>query len=224
MGFKNKSKEIENDFLKEREKMIDKQIIARNIKNQKVIEIMKMIPRHIFVRKEDVKKAYEDYPLPIGEGQTISQPYMVALMTECLELVNTDRTLEIGTGSGYQTSLLAKLSNEVYTIERFLVLIENAKKILDSFGIINIHYKVGDGTKGWDEYAPFDKIIVTAGAPEVPELLLKQLKDEGILVIPIGNTSIQRLTVFKKINGNIESKEVCGCTFVPLIGEFGWKN
>lgn len=217
---------IEKDsrnYIKERNKMVDEQIISRGINDRRVTDVMKLIPRHIFVRSDDIKRAYEDYPLPIGEGQTISQPYMVALMTECLELINSDRVLEIGTGSGYQTAVLAKLSSEVYTIERFLILTENAKKILDSLDILNVKYKVGDGTKGWEEYAPFDKILVTAGAPSVPEILLIQLKDGGILVIPEGSVT-QTLMVYKKNKGKIQSREVCSCTFVPLVGEFGWRD
>lgn len=222
MEFENQM--TKKDYVKERNSMVDEQIIVRGVKDQKVIEFMRIIPRHLFVRSADIERAYEDYPLSIGEGQTISQPYMVALMTECLELADTDRVLEIGTGSGYQTSILAKLSKEVYTIERFLDLTSNAKRILDSLAILNIQYKVGDGTKGWDEYSPFDKIIVTAGAPEVSKKLLGQLQDYGILVAPIGTSGVQMLTVFKKIKGKFEAKEICSCTFVPLVGEFGWKN
>jgi protein-L-isoaspartate(D-aspartate) O-methyltransferase len=215
---------MDENYIEKRNKMVDEQIIARGIQDKKVIDAMRLVPRHIFVKKKDIKKAYEDHPLSIGENQTISQPYMVALMTECLELANTDKVLEIGTGSGYQTSILAKLSSEVYTIDRFMVLSKNAEKLLKEIGITNVHYKVGDGTKGWNECSPFDKIIVTAGAPYVSGVLFEQLKENGILLAPIGNKMSQMLTVHKKIKGKIEIKEISGCMFVPLIGEFGWKS
>lgn len=211
-------------YIKERNRMVEQQIINRGINDKKVIEIMRLIPRHLFVDKEDKKKAYEDYPLSIGENQTISQPYMVALMTECLELSSNDKVLEIGTGSGYQTAILAKLSGEVYTVERFVTLSLNAKRILDSLGILNVKYKVGDGTKSWSEYSPYDKITVTAGAPKIPEPLIAQLKDDGVLVIPLDTDGSQMLTVVKKVKGNIEKKQICACTFVPLVGEYGWSK
>lgn len=213
------------DFDALRKNMVEQQLIGRgDITDARVIQAFLKVPRHKFVTSNEQKKAYADCPLPIGNGQTISQPYMVALMTQCLELKGDERVLEIGTGSGFQTAILAEIAKQVYTIERFAELSENAKKNLSDLNYSNIHFKTGDGTLGWKENAPFDGIIATAGAPKAPVRLLEQLADGARLVIPIGGSISQALTVFQKKAKKIESAEVCGCMFVPLVGEDGWKK
>ena len=211
------------DFEAMRKKMVEEQLIPRGISEKRVLESFNKVPRHEFVPKELLQSAYNDYPLPIGGGQTISQPYMVALMTESLKLKGDERILEVGTGSGYQAAILAKLSKEVYSIERFQDLADTAKKALDSLGYKNVKIKVGDGTLGWEEFAPYDGIIVTAGAPGIPESLVNQLKDNGRLVIPIGGSGFgQVMTIVEKTGHAIRTSEICGCMFVPLIGKEGW--
>ncbi|MDI6641809.1 MAG: protein-L-isoaspartate(D-aspartate) O-methyltransferase [Elusimicrobiota bacterium] len=214
----------QKDFDVLRTEMVETQIIQRGITDTNVVKAMLKVPRHLFVPKEYINQAYDDHPLPIGEGQTVSQPYMVALMTELLALSSTEKVLEIGTGSGYQTALLAELSKEVYTVERIKVLIDRAKKLLDLLNYKNIFYKVGDGTEGWEESAPYDRIIVTAGSADMPEPLIEQLKENGKVVIPIGDRFSQVLCVFEKKDGKLKKREICGCVFVPLIGKFGWKK
>jgi protein-L-isoaspartate(D-aspartate) O-methyltransferase len=208
-----------------RKNMVEQQLIARtDIIDKKVLEAFFKVPRHKFVSDKDQTSAYSDFPLPIGSGQTISQPYMVALMTQCLKLNGKEKVLEIGTGSGYQTAILAEIAKEVYTVERFAELSASAEKILNKLGYKNIRFKAGDGTLGWEEEAPFDGIIVTAGAPFVPKPLLDQLKDNGRLVIPVGPNLNQTLTVYTKKGNQIDSEQICGCMFVPLIGKEGWKD
>lgn len=207
----------------ERERMVDEQIVARNINDQRVIEAMRTVPRHVFVDKAYYHQAYKDYPLPIGHDQTISQPYMVAVMTELLELKGSERVLEIGTGSGYQTAILALLADKVYSVERIIELTRNARVILDKLGFRNISVTMRDGSLGWPDFAPYDGIIVTAGAPEIPDALLTQLADKGRLVVPVGDEYSQVLNQVKKHKGRIYRKEYFGCTFVPLIGKQGWK-
>ncbi|MDD5450165.1 MAG: protein-L-isoaspartate(D-aspartate) O-methyltransferase [Candidatus Omnitrophica bacterium] len=211
------------DYEVERNAMVDAQLIARGITDRRVLDAFRRVLRHEFVPDSLKKQAYEDHPLPIGEGQTISQPYMVAIMTESLGLKGSEKVLEIGTGSGYQTAILAELAKEVYSIERFADLADAAKKTLDGLGYKNVTVKTGDGTLGWQEQAPYDGIIVTAGAPEIPESLIKQLKESGRLVIPVGGTFSQVLTVFTKKKDKIISNEICGCVFVPLVGKEGWR-
>lgn len=208
----------------ERNAMVDQQLIPRGISDKRVLEVFRGVQRHEFVSSSVLKEAYADHPLPIGQGQTISQPYMVALMTECLRLKGDETVLEIGTGSGYQTAILAELAKEVYSIERLEILAEKAKETLDRLGYKNIKINVGDGTLGWEDYAPYDGILVTAGAPNVPESLIKQLNKNGRLVIPVGGTFSQVLTVVEKKKGKTFSTEVCGCVFVPLVGKEGWKD
>lgn len=215
------------NFDSQRVKMAEEQLIARgDITNRRVLDAFLKVPRHKFVPLQEQKSAYGDFPLPIGCGQTISQPYMVALMTQCLGLKGDEKVLEIGTGSGYQAAILAQLAKEVYTVERFAELSETAKTNISELGYSNIYFKVGDGTLGWKENAPFDGIIVTAGAPRPPQPLLEQLAQGGRLVIPIGGGFSQTLTLIKKGPGpaQIESKEVCGCMFVPLVGKEGWNK
>jgi len=216
---------MDNDkFSKQREEMVEYQLKRRGIRDPLVLEAFRSVPRHRFVEPGMVGSAYSDHPLPIGEGQTISQPYMVALMTQCLELKGGEKILEIGTGSGYQAAILARIAGEVYTIERIASLSERSRAILTELGYNNVHFRVGDGTLGWPEEAPYDGIIVTAGAPRVPEPLVEQLAEGGRLVIPVGGSWSQELLVVRKMEGEIVEQEVCGCVFVPLIGEHGWKS
>ena len=205
-----------------RKKMLETQLILRGIRDQRVLEAFGAVEREKFVPDKFKNDAYGDFPLSIGHGQTISQPYMVACMTEQLGLRGNEKVLEIGTGSGYQTAILAKLAEKVYSIERIPELAEGAKKILEDLGYNNIEIKVGDGTLGWREYAPYDAIIVTAGAPDAPQALIDQLAERGRLVIPIGDRFTQMLTLIEKKHGKIETTPVTGCMFVPLIGKQGW--
>jgi len=210
------------NFKKVREEMIKYQIRGRGIKDERVLRVMSIVPREKFIAKENKEEAYLDSPLPIGMGQTISQPYMVALMTECLSLKGPERVLEVGTGSGYQAAILSKLAKEVYTIERFKILAERAKRIFKELGIKNIKVVVGDGTNGLKEYSPYDGIIVTAGAPEIPKTLVDQLKEDGRIVIPVGNSFSQDLLRGIKVKGKLKIRNFGGCVFVPLVGKYGW--
>jgi len=216
-------KEI-NEWKHERKRMVKEQISARGIKDERVIDVMNRVPRHIFVDKTYYHQAYNDYPLPIGYGQTISQPYMVAMMTELLELKSDEKVLEIGTGSGYQTAILASLCAKVYSIERIAELTKRARTTLDSLGFQNVNLMVGDGSIGWPDYSPYDGIIVTAGAPEIPNALIEQLAENGRLVIPVGDEFSQVLNLVRKHKGRIYRKEFFGCTFVPLVGKGGWNK
>jgi protein-L-isoaspartate(D-aspartate) O-methyltransferase len=212
------------DFQKLREEMVQEQLIPRDICDKKVLDVFRKVPRHRFVSEDLQSSAYADYPLPIGENQTISQPYMVALMTQLLELTGEEKILEIGTGSGYQAAILAELSKTVYSIERIPSLAEKAKKILNELGYKNVHIKVEDGTLGWQEFSPFDAIIVTAASPDIPETLINQLTDRGKFVIPVGAAFGQTLVLVEKIKGKIITKNICGCVFVPLIGKYGYNK
>jgi protein-L-isoaspartate(D-aspartate) O-methyltransferase len=209
-----------------RKRMVQEQIVARGVSDRRVIDAMLRIPRHIFVQEAFALQAYNDTSLPIGDKQTISQPYIVALMTELLELTGTEKVLEIGTGSGYQTAILATLTNRVCTAERIRPLALRARKCLDSLRLFNIMLRINDSDDspvGWEEEAPFDAIIVTAGAPEVPEILTDQLAVGGRLVIPVGSETEQvLLKVVKRAGGELETVSSVGCRFVPLIGRQGW--
>ncbi|RQW87944.1 MAG: protein-L-isoaspartate(D-aspartate) O-methyltransferase [Geobacter sp.] len=208
-----------------RKRMVETQVIGRGIRDRRVIDAMLKIPRHLFVEEAMAAQAYNDNPLPIGERQTISQPYMVALMTELLELKGKERVLEIGTGSGYQAAVLAVLADRVYTMERIRPLAMRARKVLDSLGLLNVNIKIDDGTCGWEEESPFDAIIVTAGAPEIPEALVKQLAPGGCLVLPVGNQTSQTLVrILKDEDGAISVEQSIGCRFVKLIGKHGWEG
>lgn len=212
------------DFSEARKKMVQNQIIARGIEDSRVIDAMIKIPRHEFITSKFWNQAYNDYPLPTDCGQTISQPYIVALMTELLELKGDEKVLEIGTGSGYQTAILAELSASVYSVERFNKLSLRAKEILDKLDYKNINIKTDDGTKGWHEFSPYDAIIVTASTPQIPQPLIDQLRDNGRMVIPVGARFSQDLTLVKKEKGNVITSSHSGCIFVPLIGDYGWKD
>jgi protein-L-isoaspartate(D-aspartate) O-methyltransferase len=212
------------DPLLARQTMVRDQIMARGIKDEKILRAFTDIPRHKFVEDYLKYKAYDDYPLSIGFGQTISQPYMVAIMTEALKLQPESRVLEIGTGSGYQTAILSRLANFVYSVERLAPLASKARKTLDELGIFNVQIIVGDGTKGYAKEAPFDRIIVTAGAPFTPEALIEQLAPEGMLVIPVGDQYLQDLKRITKKKNGVKTESLGGCRFVKLIGENGWKE
>lgn len=210
------------DFAEERERMVAAQIAPRDIKDERLLVAMRKVPRHLFCNPAGHPEAYRDHPLSIGEGQTISQPYMVALMTDRLRLTGAERVLEIGTGSGYQTAILAELAAEVVSVERIGVLAERARKALQEQGYENVRVEVGDGTVGWPDGAPYDRIIVTAGSPEVPPSLMQQLADGGIMVIPVGPRYLQSLTIVTRHGDKFDEQADCACTFVKLIGKEGW--
>ena len=214
-------------YKKPRKKMLTSQVISRGVSDARVLKAMEKIPRHLFVDEGLQDQAYADNPLPIGERQTISQPYIVALMTEALELKGNEKVLEIGTGSGYQAAILAELSERVFSIERIGSLADKARKVLESLNYYNVLIRVGDGTYGWREESPFDAIIVTAGAPDVPRTLLEQLAIGGRLVVPTGDRYTQKLLKLTRTSEsleNTETKDLGGCRFVNLIGEYGWKG
>ena len=207
-----------------RKTMVEEQLRRRGIRDEKVLAVFQKVPRHEFVSKDLVASAYDDYPLAIGEGQTISQPYMVALMTECLKLKGAEKVLEIGTGSGYQLAILLEIAKEAYSVERIGPLAERAGDTLKRLGYTNFKIKVGDGTLGWKECGPYDGIVVTAGSPAIPRPLLGQLKDGGRLVVPVGGAFGQTLMVLEKKGEGITAKEVLDCVFVPLVGKEGWRE
>ncbi len=204
-----------------REKMVKEQILARGIKDQRVIKALYDIPRQDFIPDGFSEDSYADHPVPIGKGQTISQPYIVALMTSKLEIKGPEKVLEIGTGSGYQTAVLAEICSQVVTVEREEDLFKRAREVLTLQGYTNIDFILGDGTLGFPEKAPFDRIIVTAGAPKVPGSLLAQLKDEGKMILPVGDMYMQRLVLIKKNSGAFLSEDICVSVFVPLKGSQG---
>ncbi|MBU1111090.1 protein-L-isoaspartate(D-aspartate) O-methyltransferase [Patescibacteria group bacterium] len=212
------------DYVSECQQMVKTQLEARDIIDPRVLEAFSRVPRHEFVSINLREGAYVDYPLSIGEGQTISQPYMVALMTQALQLKGTERVLEVGTGSGYQAAILACLAGEVYSIERLPGLAEESETRLVRLGFGNVRIKVGDGTKGWEEFSPYDGIIVTAGSNQVPEPLLQQLNDGGRLVIPVGGEFLQDLKRVTRKGDKFVQESLGGCRFVPLIGEYGWRE
>lgn len=206
-----------------RERMVDNQIIARGIKDARVISAMKKVERHLFVPESARRYAYRDGPLSIGEGQTISQPYIVAFMTEYLEPEPSMKVLEIGTGSGYQAAILAEIVNEVYTIEIIETLGKRAKELLAGLGYDNVHVKIGDGYEGWAEHAPYDAIIVTCAPNDIPEPLKDQLAEGGRMIIPVGGSGIQYLILNIKKNGKIRQQSVLPVRFVPMVNEKGRK-
>lgn len=205
-----------------RNRMVDDQLIPRGISEPRVLSAMRKVPRHLFVEEALQDRAYGDYALPIGEKQTISQPFMVALMTEALELSGSEIVLEIGTGSGYQAAILAELSRQVYSIERIPSLALRAKKVIEDLGYKNVDIKIYDGTLGWEEKAPFDCMIVTASAPDIPKSLTDQLKLGGRLVIPVGTRHFQTLIKVVKKKDGLVKMPLTECVFVPLIGTYGW--
>ncbi len=214
----------EKQFEQARKLMVTSQLMARGISNPKVLAAMGEIPRHVFVPAEMRAYAYDDNPLSIGQGQTISQPYMVAIMTELLELTGMERALEIGTGSGYQTAILMKLCKTVYTVERIEALSQVAQEHIAMLGMSNAFFRVGDGSLGWPEMAPFDAIVVTAGCPEAPETLCDQLADNGRLVIPVGDRFSQILKKITRSGNTLKTRNYTACRFVDLIGRYGWSE
>ena len=206
----------------QRRRMVEEQLGARGIKDLRLLQVMSRVPRHLFTLDSLQHRAYGDTPLPIGENQTISQPYIVASMTAALVLKGNERVLEIGTGSGYQTAVVAELATQVFTIERIKSLSRKAQKTLECLGYSNIVFKLFDGTYGWPDQAPFDAIIVTASAKEIPEALIKQLGEGGRLVAPAGDEDKQKLILLTKKGGRVNRKEIGDCKFVPLVGKYGW--
>ncbi|MEN6615855.1 MAG: protein-L-isoaspartate(D-aspartate) O-methyltransferase [Syntrophorhabdus sp.] len=216
---------MKNQYQSKRQLMVETQIIPRGIQDRRVINAMLKVPRHLFIDEALWPEAYDDHPLPIGEKQTISQPYIVALMSELLKLTGTEKVLEIGTGSGYQCAILAELADQVFTIERIPSIAKRARKIFDQLKYTNVIVHIGDGTLGWKEHSPYDGIIVTAAAPHPPKPLLQQLAMGGRLVIPIGDEFTQNLTVFTRNDETNYSEEDYGsCRFVKLIGDQGWRE
>ena len=213
-------------YAKQRKKMVDSQIRSRGVRDERVLRAMEKIPRHLFIDEGLIDQAYNDNPLPIGEKQTISQPYIVALMTEALELKGREKVLELGTGSGYQAAILAELADRVFTIERIASLAQKARKLLESLNYYNVVIRVGDGTYGWREESPFDAIVVSAGSPSIPRMLVEQLAIGGRLVIPVGSRYSQSLIKLTRLSENpddVKKEDLGGCRFVNLIGEHGWK-
>jgi protein-L-isoaspartate(D-aspartate) O-methyltransferase len=212
------------DHERDRERMVRMQIEARGVRDPRVLEAMRAVPRHLFVPGHVIGSAYRDAPLPIGQGQTISQPYIVALMTELLELKGEEKVLEIGTGSGYQAAILGQLAAQVITVERIPQLAQEASELLVQLGYDNVHVKVGDGTLGWPDDAPYDAVIVTAASPQIPEPLKGQLTDGGRLVAPVGPRWTQELVRVRRRGDRYHSETLLGVAFVPLIGEHGWQE
>lgn len=210
-----------DDFSSAREEMVNEQIVARGVKDERVLKAMREVPRHELVPVEVRRLAYTDRPLPIGNGQTISQPYIVAFMTEKLAPRPTDRVLEVGTGSGYQAAVLAKLVAEVFTIEIVESLATRATEDLRRLGFGNVHVKAGDGYQGWAEHAPFDAVIVTCAPDHVPQPLVDQLKEGGRMIIPVGEAGVQELVLLEKRSGKVERRAVLPVRFVPMTGEAG---
>ncbi len=206
-----------------RHEMVEKQIAARSISDIRVLDAMRTVPRHLFVSEALMDQAYSDFPLPIGEQQTISQPFIVAEMTQALQLTPEDRVLEIGTGSGYQAAVLAHITYRVYTIERIHSLYVKTRRLFDKLGYHNIVTRYSDGTTGWKDESPFDAIIVTAGAPEIPAALVNQLAMGGRMVIPVGNQHSQDLIRLVREKSGLHQTNLGGCRFVKLVGEHGWR-
>ena len=214
-----------SDYALQRERMVRDHIAARGVKDERVLAAMRKVPRHLFVKEHLRSQAYGDHALPIGAAQTISQPYIVARMTELLEVAAEHSVLEIGTGSGYQTAILAQLARWVYSLERIAELAQQAIPRMRQLGLANVKVQVFDGTVGWSEWAPYDRILVAAGAPKVPEPLLDQLAPGGVLLIPEGQLNAQRLVIYRKsARGELRRRESEDVAFVPLVGRHGWKE
>ena len=209
-------------FDEQRARMVEEQLKGRGLAEERLLNAFRKVPRHLFVSREFQHEAYADHPLPISSGQTISQPYIVALMTYALRLQGHERVLEIGTGSGYQTAILAELALEVFSVERLPDLLTAVKERLQALGCYNVHLSTGNGSLGWPEHGPYDGILVSAAAPRIPEPLLDQLADNGRMVLPIGPPDAQMLTQIEKRQGAIHRKEIASCVFVPLLGQYGW--
>lgn len=213
-----------SDYAIARRRMVEQHVIARGVSDQRVIAAMLKVPRHLFVEEALQAQAYSDFPLPIGEKQTISQPFIVGYMSAALQLCGNERVLEVGTGSGYQAAVLAPLVRQVYSLERIPSLARRARRTLDALRLANVHIRLTDGTAGWQEQAPFDRIIVTAGSPQIPQTYIDQLSDGGILVIPVGDQGRQVLKRLTRRGDKILSEDLLDCRFVPLIGQHGWQQ
>jgi len=211
-----------NRFDSLRRRMVEEQLAGHGIRDERVLDALRVVPRHLFVPDEVADQAYEDHPVAIGQGQTISQPYMVACMTEALQLRGGEKVLEIGSGSGYQTAVLKALNADVYSIERLPELSDRARGNVERAGFTGVHYRVGDGSRGWPEEAPFDRVIVTAGAPTMPVSLVEQLREGGSMVIPVGGEEQQELLLVRRGAGRVTRDRICSCLFVKLWGEEGW--
>ena len=209
-------------FSTSRKRMVQEQLVNRGIVDPLTLQAMSEVPRHLFVDDAMQGRAYGDHPLPIGAGQTISQPYIVATMTQALGLTGTEKVLEIGTGSGYQAAVLSRICSQVYTVERINSLLARARKIFDKLRYYNIRSKLDDGTMGWPENGPYDAIIVTAGGPEIPQPLLEQLTEHGRLIIPVGDQHVQELQFVQKNEDQVEISSLASVRFVDLVGEHGW--
>jgi protein-L-isoaspartate(D-aspartate) O-methyltransferase len=216
--------EEKSHYTAERYRMVEQQLAARDIRDERVLEAFRMVPRHQFVPRESRHLAYADGPLPIGQSQTISQPYIVALMTQLLGLEGDEVVLEIGTGSGYQAAILGYLADEVHTIERHEGLANSAASVLRALGYENIYVHIADGTLGWLDNAPYDGILVTAAAPNVPKPLLNQLEDGGRVVVPVGGRGAQFLECWQRKGSDFDCDQIAPVAFVPLIGEHGWEE
>jgi protein-L-isoaspartate(D-aspartate) O-methyltransferase len=215
--------DTEGRYTRERERMVDEHLVGRGVTDPRVLAAMRRVPRHRFVQEALRARAYGDHPLPIGEEQTISQPFIVGFMTALLELTGREKVLEVGTGSGYQTAVLAELARRVCSIERLPRLAERARAVLESLEYDNVWVRVGNGALGWPDEAPFDRIIVTAGGPSVPPPLLQQLADGGRMVLPVGAADNQVLTVVENVGGDIRQRSHGECKFVRLVGKYAWE-
>lgn len=211
-------------FEEQRRRMVREQLELRGITDPRVLDAFRRVPRHLFVPQEYEAHAYEDHPVPIGGGQTISQPYMVALMVQLLKLKGHERVLEVGTGSGYQLAILAELALEVYSVERLPELAASALRRLERLGCLNVHISSGNGSLGWPEHAPYEGIIVAAGSPQIPQPLVDQLAEGGRLAIPVGSPQTQTLLLAEKRAQQVRVTEITQCVFVPLVGEHGWSS
>jgi protein-L-isoaspartate(D-aspartate) O-methyltransferase len=209
-------------FERERQRMVDEQLVRRGITDERVLAVMRRVPRHLFVEEAFRERAHGDHPLPIGQGQTISQPYIVALMTTLLGLSGREKVLEVGTGSGYQTAVLAGLARRVCSIERIAALALRARAVLEGLGYANVWVRVGNGTLGWLDEAPYDRILVTAGGPSVPPPLFEQLVEGGRMVLPLGDQTSQTLTLVENVGGQMRTRGCGDCSFVPLVGKYAW--
>ena len=219
-----KARSVSTDYETEREHMVTRQVARRGIKDQRVLEAMRRVPRHLFIPEGTRNLAYCDGPLPIGHGQTISQPYIVALMTEILEIEGKERVLEVGTGSGYQAAILSRLASQVYSVERHAALAQQAEKLFAQLGYDNIVVRVGNGTLGWPDHSPYEAIIITAAAPDVPQPLTDQLADGGRLVAPVGSQWSQVLVKVRRQGDLLIRERRTAVAFVPLVGKYGWEE
>jgi protein-L-isoaspartate(D-aspartate) O-methyltransferase len=211
-------------FARERERMVEEQLVARGVTDPRVLAVMRRVPRHLFMDEALRERAYGDHPLPIGDGQTISQPFIVGKMTELLRLGGTEKVLEVGTGSGYQAAVLGELAGRVCTIERIPRLVQRARETLEALGYRNVWVRAANGTLGWPDEAPFERILVAAGGPSVPPPLFAQLAERGRMVMPVGDVTTQKLFVIDKRDGEMHVTEESGCVFVKLVGKYAWEG